>query len=1008
MRSMNKYYLMILMLLLQYMTNAKGTDYVLKAKLPFSFRENKGQITDQFGHQRPDIRFALHSGHMTVFVGNGQLHYQFYRQENAVRDPVAIAQLKKMRLTIPHQVSTYRMDVVLVGADLSSPVVTSNARQDVEYYYLGTEQPVIVKSYEKVTYRNVYPNIDWQLYTKDNELKYDFIVHPGGNVKDIRLHYDGAKSITLAGNGSVNAATPYGIITEQRPYAYQLENKKTVASSFSLTKQELGFNIDTYQGTLIVDPGVEWATYFGDSGDEEVAGVVCDEQGYIYMSGNTTSMSNIATTGSYQETFGGGFGDAYLAKFDSTGTRLWATYYGGNSANFGYENVKNIACDHAGHIYLVGMTTSTDGIATTGSYQDTLTTGNIPLFGSLDGFLVQFDYSGMRQWGTYYGAAGADIFTSLDCDDAGNVYMAGYADLTGGLASPGAYQTIPAGGATLGDGILVKFNSSGVRQWATYYGGIDDEDVEGVACDASGTIYMSGYTTSASGIATAGTHQSTLDAAEDGFIVAFNSSGTPQWGTYYGGSSGDYINALAIDRNGGLYVAGFTESTNGIATSGSYQPLLGGDGTTASAGDHFLAKFDNTGQLSWGTYYGGTGTELPYACKVACDTNGNVYLAGETFSDNSPLPSILDNLIATPGSHQPQINSSGAPDNYIAWFDASGNRKWATYYGGDDYEDQAVLACDGVGNLYFAAQTQSTNDIATPGSFQPASAGGYEASLVRFVPIDLMLAGVAQPTNDTVCTGVQDVSLTVNNLGRHIQTDTVFASISYTGPSVTGIVDTFSTTMLAPGASANLSFGSFSFPSAGAYDFTAYLVYTTDDSSWVDDTLHFAIVAIDAPSVAGITYNVNNNIYTFNATNVQGATDYHWDFGDTQTDNNVAPTHSYTNSGTYTVTLIVSNLCSSDTVTTTVDAIGTGVNNITIDNLVTVFPNPSHGLLFIKAPVSIESESYGIYNLLGQEVQSGNLNNSRSIRIGNIPDGNYIIEITTNQGKVHKQIRITQ
>ena len=86
------------------------------------------------------------------------------------------------------------------------------------------------------------------------------------------------------------------------------------------------------------------------------------------------------------------------------------------------------------------------------------------------------------------------------------------------------------------DAFLVKFNSSGVRQWGTYYGGTGYDYSFSCATDASGNIYLSGYTRSTSGIATTGAHQTTLGRGYDAFLVKFNSSGVRQWGTYYGGT----------------------------------------------------------------------------------------------------------------------------------------------------------------------------------------------------------------------------------------------------------------------------------------------------------------------------------------------------------------------------------------------------------------------------------------------------------------------------------------
>ena len=209
----------------------------------------------------------------------------------------------------------------------------------------------------------------------------------------------------------------------------------------------------------------------------------------------------------------------------------------------------------------------------------------------------------VRAWGTYYTGTGQvwpngeDRGQACITDAAGNVYMVGTTNSNSDIATVGAHQTICAGGDTIGgfsgtDAFLVKFNSSGVRQWATYYGGSQDDMGISCAVDASGNVYMIGSTSSTSGIATAGAHETTVN---DGFLVKFNSSGVRQWGTYFEGNG----NACTTDASGNIYIVGLTNSTSGIATAGAHQTVMSG------SGDAFLVKFNSSGVKQWGTYFGG-------------------------------------------------------------------------------------------------------------------------------------------------------------------------------------------------------------------------------------------------------------------------------------------------------------------------------------------------------------------------------------------------------------------
>jgi hypothetical protein len=146
-------------------------------------------------------------------------------------------------------------------------------------------------------------------------------------------------------------------------------------------------------------------------------------------------------------------------------TRLWGTYYGGSGSggDLGYS----CSTDASGNVYLAGYTSSNTGtiIATAGSHQST--NGG----GTSDAFLVKFNLSGVRQWGTYYGGAGDDLGYSCATAGAGNVYLAGYTASNTGtiLATAGSHQSTYGGGTY--DAFFLKFNTSGLRLWGTYYGG---------------------------------------------------------------------------------------------------------------------------------------------------------------------------------------------------------------------------------------------------------------------------------------------------------------------------------------------------------------------------------------------------------------------------------------------------------------------------------------------------------------------------------------------------------
>jgi hypothetical protein len=160
-----------------------GTKQLEQSSGSLCFVENKGQVTDQHRKRRSDIDYKLETHGMSIFIGNGQIHYQWYPDESAPEIP---AGEKKKQEPIP--VKAYRMDMVLVGANIKAPVVASEPQAQYFNYYLPQcPDGATAKTYRRITYKNIYPNIDWVLYTNDSGLKYDFVVRAGGKASDIKL-----------------------------------------------------------------------------------------------------------------------------------------------------------------------------------------------------------------------------------------------------------------------------------------------------------------------------------------------------------------------------------------------------------------------------------------------------------------------------------------------------------------------------------------------------------------------------------------------------------------------------------------------------------------------------------------------------------------------------------------------------------------------------------------------------------------------------------------------------
>ncbi len=354
----------------------------------------------------------------------------------------------------------------------------------------------------------------------------------------------------------------------------------------------------------------------------------------VYITGYTSSTNGISSSGSHQAAKGGA-DDGFLVKFNSDGVRQWATYYGGGNNEAGTK----VSIDDGDNVYMTGYTMSGNAIATSGAHQTALAS-------SRDAFIVKFNSSGVRQWGTYVGGAADDYMYGCGFDNSGNIYCTGNTGSTNGISTTGSHQ--PNFGGFV-DAFVIKFNSSGVRQWGTYYGGSAEDQGFSISVNTNGDLYITGNTLSSSGIATTGSHQTTYGGNNDGFIAKFNANGTRLWGSYYGGSGSETGYGICQDGNGNIYCTGSTTSTSGIATNGSYQAAIAG------SNDAFLIKFDANGVRQWGTYYGGS--QQDQGLGLCTNSTADIYCIGLTYSGSG---------LASSGSHQSSLG--GGSDAYIAVF----------------------------------------------------------------------------------------------------------------------------------------------------------------------------------------------------------------------------------------------------------------------------------------------------------------------------------------------------
>jgi hypothetical protein len=699
------------------------------------FTENKGQVSDQYNSPRADVLFGCTYKDLVFHLRNNGLSYQLRRIDSWKEAETVPGD--KMKL--PEHCTIYRLDINWINCKTNFTIKKSKPALSRSNFYSAScpNGAVNVRAYEEVTYEHLYNGIDLKWYSKNGELKYDYICAPNSDFRQIQLQIEGAEEIRTNEKGELEIKTPFGTIIEHAPIVKQ--RGAQLKSSWIIRGNTVGFTIENLESNFlyVIDPIVRaWGTYYGDSGDEIAYTCTKVGDGDIYMAGLSSSTGSVlATAGGHQTSFAGGLYDGFIAKFNSNGMRIWGTYYGGT----GLDQINACAADNNMNVFVAGVSDSNNGnsIATVGSHQPA--NG-----GNSDAFIAKFDSSGVRLWGTYYGGSGTnDVAYGCTTDQAGNVYVAGRTDCNTGtvIATAGSHQQNYGGGTT--DGFLVKFDANGVRQWGTYYGGNAGDWCNACPVDYADNISLIGQTTSTVNISTPGCHQPSYAGGGplDSFIAKFNNNGVRQWGTYFGGTGTDEAYTGCVDAIGNIYLSGQTSSAGGsvIATPGSFQSTFGGGGNV----DAFITKFSSSGVRQWGTYYGDASSDRAKTCFV--DLNGSIYMGGFTNSTGT--------VIASPFAYQSTYNG-GLYDAFIVKFDSTGSRQWGTYYGGTG--DDRFLSGFARGNstIYVVGQTTSNSGtvIASLGSYQASNAGSTDAMLIKFYDCTPDApANNTPPANQNIC-----------------------------------------------------------------------------------------------------------------------------------------------------------------------------------------------------------------------------------------------------------------
>ena len=624
----------------------------------------------------------------------------------------------------------------LVGANAAAQIAGTDLLPGKSNYFMGNDPHRWhsgIPQFAGVRYENVYPGIDLVFYGNQGNLEYDFRIAAGADPSRAELQFDGASKLEMrggdlvvAGKGAENATLRW-----HAPQIYQREGnrRKPIDGRFVLRAgNRVSFEVGPYDRgrELIIDPALQFSTYFGGSGSETSPSVAVNGDGFIYLSGSTTSAPSTFTLNGTAPTTLGTAPHVFVAKISPAQPPavIYATFLGGN----GVDTSVGLGVDGGGNTYLVGNTSSTNFPSTSLAYQTAPATkgAQCTSIACTSVFISVLNSLGSAlTYSSYLSGNGNDEASGMAIDTQQDVFVTGTTTSNNtpgnGDAFPATQLPVPFQSAPLSSlqFFVTKVNTRipgvGGIAYSTYFGGSVPAGAVatggGITVDLSGNIYFSGTTN-------------------------FYNSGSGLYGN--SGLSGDFpiLNAYQPCLD-----------TTPPATLTNPNPCTAPT-TTPYPTDAFVAKLNPLAQagaqLLFSTYLGGSNSDSSTA--IAIDSGAaNIYLTGSTDSTNFVLPTgtqAFQGCLNAPGQvvtttssctttapatntdayvarmSNPALSTTGIP-NVVAL-------TYFSYLGGGGNETGTAISVDTAGD---ALVTGSTNSgPANPPNF-PVTAGAIQSTL---------------------------------------------------------------------------------------------------------------------------------------------------------------------------------------------------------------------------------------------------------------------------------------
>ena len=875
----------------------------------YQFIENKGQWAS-------NIKYRTELGGGRLYLENDGFTYHLYDLSEVNRYHGNKYEIPDK---IPH-INQHAFKVNFINSSENIEFKQSGESSNYYNFFKGKDESKWksnVHSYSDITYNDIYSGIDLKIYNQNYDLKYDLIIAPNADPSKIKFEYDGIDKIFLE-DGKLRVETSLGMLTEEKPWAYQKVNGKfvTVACNYILNGNVLSYEFPNgYNKSieLVIDPTLIFSSYSGSYSDNFGMTATYDESGHLYSGGMAYDIGFPTTLGAYDTTsnvFDNLYGitDVVITKYDPTGTSLiYSTYFGGGNDTLGTETVHSLIVDSQDNLCLFGITSSTDFPTSAGAYDNTFNGGLNFTFqnngtrfdGGSDFYISKFSSDGstllastiiggsendganynvnVAQYDSLQFNYGDQFRGEIMVDGNDNIYVASC------TKSPD-FPIVNGFGTNLQGtqaGIVMKFDSNLQNLlWSTFLNGNKKDACYSIKVDENEICYVTGGTYSTTFPIVGSTYQTSYQGgAADGFIAKIAADGTSLLAsTYLGTSEYDQSFFLELDRNGEVHVFGQTE---GMASF----PVTPGVYSNPNSGQFITSLNKDLDAINYSTLFGNSRGRInisPAAFLV--DYCGNIYISGwgEDLLQNS---FALDSMPITSDAFQ---STSTGYDFYLMVLEADAQGLiFGTYYGGATSREHvdggtSRFNKDGVVYQSVCAGCGGNSDFPTS-PFTVWSDTNLSSNCNNGVfKFDFGFKPVSTFSTDTIV-GCDSLLVTFSN--NSVNYDNFFWDL--------GNGDTTST-ILNPSATYYL----------GTYE---AILTSTNEHCDIGDTTKQVIIVYDNVQANFAVSDTGCLPQTVNFTNLsEDYIDLSWDFG-IGTDTIENPIVVYNTPGTYNIQLIASN-----------------------------------------------------------------------------------------------------